>query len=308
MISLVCKKSDFLIKTVVFLTLAYANQSFAVSPEDLQWYQNKLTNTQRNIDEQTKEDIERGIGNKSSYDNLTDQDELKNKKQKKIRKKSGPNDNCINISKIEFEGGEKVASEIKEQIKSEYLDKCLTAIDIESIMSDVVNWFINEGFTTTRVYLEAQNLTSGTLKLRIQEGIVSDIILEDDGQDSIFLPTLFPFMKGKILELAKIEQGIFQANKQRSNNAKMEVTPGKNAGDSIIVVKNKRGFPLHLNLSVDNHGSLSTGQVQAAATLTADNLIGLNDILTFTHRQSISELPVNSPGKSVSDSDRKSVV
>ncbi len=285
---------------IVYASLFYCEISFAATPEDIRWYQNRLTNTQNNIENQTKEDIESGIdsGKKKSDSLLKKKVEVKEKPERK----AGVDEGCINIKSIEFDGGGMIPESVKEDVNIKYLDKCLTAHDIESIMSRIVNWYIEKGFSTTRVYLEAQDLTAGVLKLKVQEGIVSDIILDDGGKDSIYLPTLFPFMKGKMLDLTKIEQGLDQANKQRSNKTTMEIVPGEKAGDSIIVVKNEPGFPLHLNLSLDNHGSKSTGQIQGAATLTIDNLIGINDVLTFTHRQSISDLHVNSPGKSVSDS------
>lgn len=302
MISLFRNKNNLLISTVVLLAMLNTKQSLAVTPENLEWYKNKITNTERDIEEQTREDIRKGIRHRSRYDNLTNQDILKNKVQKKIIKKSGVNDKCLDIKTIVFQGGSMIPSAVKDTIKDKYINKCLTAIDIEIIMSELVNWLISRGLSTTRVYLEAQDLNSGELKLRIQAGIVSDIILEDGGKNSVYLPTLFPFVKGNTFKLENIEQGVFQVNKQRSNNAKMEIRPGKSAGDSIIVVTNKRSFPLHYNFATDNHGSLSTGKVQAAATVTGDNLIGLNDILTFTHRQTIPDLNINSPGESMSDS------
>ena len=287
---------------ISYALLFYCELSIAVTAEDTIWYQNKLTNTQNSLENQSKKDIEKGINSGNKYNNflIKKKEALENKKES--GKKAGVDDSCINISRIEFEGGDLIPEKIKKDIDNKYLGKCLKVSDIESIMSGVVNWYIESGFSTTRVYLEAQDLSEGKLKLKVQEGIVSDIILDDGGKDSIFLPTLFPFMKGKMLNLTKIEQGLYQANKQRSNKTTMEIVPGEKAGDSIIVVKNEPGFPLHLNVSIDNHGSKSTGQVQGAATLTVDNLIGINDVLTFTHRRSISDLPVNSPGKSVSDS------
>ncbi|WP_299735093.1 ShlB/FhaC/HecB family hemolysin secretion/activation protein [uncultured Endozoicomonas sp.] len=283
-------------KEVLLLGLLYFSSAFATDAEDFRVVEKNINETQRQLEDQVKEDIERGIGNKGGFN------KLEFKVDEKEMKKDSGDGNCINITAIEYEGDDRIPLSFKEDIKAEYLNKCLTAIDIESIMSLVVNWFISEGFSTTRVYLEAQNLTAGTLKLRVQDGIVSDIILEDGGKKSIYLPSLFPFMKGKTLELTKIEQGVHQANKQRSNRATMEIESGENPGDSVVVVKNKKSYPIHLNFSIDNHGSRSTGKVQGATTITADNFIGINDILTYTHRESISEIHVNNPGESISDS------
>ena len=291
-------------KVIIISTLSYFHQAYAITPQDLspgdyQWYKEKITNTHKALDDQAKEDIEQGIGNKERLLKSTDK---KTKAPQKEKKKSNSNDGCISVNAIKFEGGDILTVEVKESIEAEYSNKCLTSSDIESAMSTLVNWLISEGYSTTRVYLEAQDLTSGILRMRIQKGIVADIILEDDDEGSLYLPTLFPFIKGELLDLVRIEQGISQANKQRSNKATMEIVPGEKAGDSIVIVRNETSRPVHFNASLDNHGSETTGQIQAAVTITGDNFIGLNDILTFTHRQSVQDLRVNLPGKSMSDS------
>ncbi|MDP0561599.1 MAG: ShlB/FhaC/HecB family hemolysin secretion/activation protein [Candidatus Endonucleobacter sp. (ex Gigantidas childressi)] len=303
----IIRKSVLLKVVVIILSIFYLQSSYSTTTkelpvEDLRWYKDKMVNTHRALKDQAKEDIEKGIEDKENNSNITNNHDKKAKDSKKVIKKSGDAGNCINVTSIEFDGGYMIPGKLKNDINDEYLDKCLTTIDIESIMSTIVNGLINKGYSTTRVYLEAQDLTSGVLRMRIQEGIVSDIILEDDDNKSIYLPTLFPFIIGDVLNLTRIEQGISQANKQRSNQTTMDIIPGENAGDSIIVVKNKKSFPLHFNGSFDNHGSPSTGQIQGAATVTADNMIGLNDTLTFTHRQSIPDMNINHPGESMSDS------
>ena len=61
MIFLLRKKNCLLTTVVILLAVLNTKQTFAVTPEDLQWYQNEITNTQRNIEEQTKEDIKKRV-------------------------------------------------------------------------------------------------------------------------------------------------------------------------------------------------------------------------------------------------------
>lgn len=306
--SFISGNNGFLRNLIICSTLFYLQQSYAITPqelppEDLEWYKNQVINTHRTLDEQARDDVNKGIGDRGYYKKWNDELDKKNKDEEiKKEMKKLENSNCINVSSIVFDGGDMIKRHVREKINNKYTNKCLTSLDIEDAMSMLVNWFLSNGLSTTRVYLEAQDLNSGILRLRIEAGIISDIILEDGDKKSIYLPTLFPFVKGKTLNLSKIEQGIHQANKQRSNKATMDIVPGEKSGDSIIVIKNDKSFPVHLNSSIDNHGSESTGKIQASATVTADNFIGLNDTLTFTHRQSIPSLDINGPGESMSDS------
>ncbi|MDP0588188.1 MAG: hypothetical protein QS748_02880 [Candidatus Endonucleobacter bathymodioli] len=76
-------------KTVIILSiLFYLHQSYAVtfqdlSPEDIQWYNDQVTHTHKVLDEQAKEDIEEGLGNKKNNNNYTNKKDKKTKDSKK---------------------------------------------------------------------------------------------------------------------------------------------------------------------------------------------------------------------------------
>lgn len=53
------------------------------------------------------------------------------------------------------------------------------------------------------------------------------------------------------------------------------------------MVQNKVSSPYHFNVSFDNQGSESTGKNQLGLTATGDNMLGFNDMFSFTHRQSV---------------------
>jgi len=54
----------------------------------------------------------------------------------------------------------------------------------------------------------------------------------------------------------------------------------------VVLIKNQPKTPFHINLSADNQSSESTGKTQIGINLVADHLLGLNDLFSYTHRQS----------------------
>ena len=47
-----------------------------------------------------------------------------------------------------------------------------------------------------------------------------------------------------------INQGIYQINRLSSNNAKMIIEPGKEAGTSKVVINNEKKFPVSAKLGL----------------------------------------------------------
>ncbi|MET0962207.1 MAG: ShlB/FhaC/HecB family hemolysin secretion/activation protein [Noviherbaspirillum sp.] len=116
------------------------------------------------------------------------------------------------------------------------------------------------------------------------EGTVGKIELEDGGKDSIRPGLVFP-AEGELFNLRDFEQGIEQVNRLSSNNACLDIQPGDAPGASRVLIQNAPAFPLHAFLAADNHGSGSTGRNQVAAGITADRLLGLNELMIYAHRR-----------------------
>lgn len=196
---------------------------------------------------------------------------------------------CRDIKEIVLTGVSQLAASEQEELVAPYRDRCLQAADIERLLGDIVKAYIDRGFIAVRPYLRAQDLSGGRLEILIVEGRVESILLEDGGKASINLTTAFPGVVGKALNLRDIEQGMEQVNRLAANSAAMEILPGSEAGDSIVRVTNEPAFPFGFSASADNLGNKSTGVNELGATVNASNPLRLNDFLSYTHRESLSD-------------------
>ena len=195
---------------------------------------------------------------------------------------------CQEIGQIEVEGATILPESKKKSLTQPYVGTCMSVVDIERLMATITNYYIDKGYIGARVYVQAQDLTSGMLRLLILEGRVDKLMLEDGQQNnSVNLTTAFPFMVGGLLNLREIEQGLDQVNRLMSNAATMKIEPGSDSGYSIIVINNEPKRRLRANLTYDTYGTTSVGEDQAGVSVSLDNPLRLNDSLTFTHRRSV---------------------
>lgn len=155
---------------------------------------------------------------------------------------------------------------------------------INLIVKRATNALIDRGYTTTRILIPEQDLSTGTLKLQLIPGVIHDIRFAE-GTKSGNWKTAFPTRPGEILNLRHLEQGLEQLKRVPSQDADMQLVPADKPGESDIVIALKQSKPWKVVLSVDDSGSEATGKLQLSQTVAIDNLLGANDLfnVSFTH-------------------------
>jgi hemolysin activation/secretion protein len=196
---------------------------------------------------------------------------------------AGPS--CHRISDIVISGAPHLSPSTRDGIVGRHAGGCLGVAQIEQILAAITRDYIDRGYITTRAYLPSQDLSGGRLEILVVEGRVGPVELDDGGKGSIRPGLVFP-AEGALLNLRDLEQGIEQVNRLSSNNAQLGIEPGDAPGVSRVLIRNAPAFPLHAFLGADNHGSESTGRNQLAFGLTADRLLGLNEMMIYAHRRS----------------------
>ena len=188
---------------------------------------------------------------------------------------------CFAIRSVVLDGATQLDPADIEALTAAGRGDCISLAQINAVMQAITNHYLVRGFTTTRVYLPEQDLSSGELRLLVLEGLIEGFGLEGEG---VHLGTAFPGLEGKIFNLRDIEQGLDQINRLRSNSATMDIEPGSVAGASRVVVRNAPRKRWSVNLASDNTGSASTGRDLVSAALSLDNLLGINDFFNLSGR------------------------
>ena len=189
---------------------------------------------------------------------------------------SGP---CFRVTDIRLEGSSVMDSYTQSTLKAPYLNTCMGLSHINSLIRVISQWYLSEGYITSRAFLPEQDLASGILTLGILEGRVESIAI--DGKPDPMTLTLFPNLAGEILNLRDLEQGVDQLSRLRSLSYRLDIQPGRQAGLSIVNLKGTRSLPLQGSLEFDNSGQQSTGEEQGRLSLSADNLLSLAEQWTL---------------------------
>lgn len=206
----------------------------------------------------------------------------------------GTGEGCININTVTIAGADNMKPKTRKKLEAEYSGRCLGVSEIQQLLSEITRIYIEKGYATTRAYLPEQDMSTGALRIDVIEGRVESLRLKEGDKGSLYIPNAFPGVEGDVLNLRDIEQGLDQINRLASNNATMDIAPGSAEGLSVITINNQPSKRWHVNLTADNYGTENTGEYQAGATFSLDNLMGLNEFYSYNRRNS---LPYRDSGK-----------
>ncbi len=193
---------------------------------------------------------------------------------------------CVTVRNFVFEGAEHLEQSVKQQVQKSFGGKCMTIVDILTVVKTVTNVYVGEGYVTTRVFTPEQDLSKGTLRFKVIEGRTQSVNLSDNGKERAGLNTAFPFLAGERLYIRDIEQGLDQINRIPGFEAKIKILPGEGEGESMVVVDAKHPFlPLVTN-TMDNLGLKTTGEWEIGTTITMGDLLGLYDSWSVGYKSS----------------------
>ncbi|UST52565.1 ShlB/FhaC/HecB family hemolysin secretion/activation protein (plasmid) [Comamonadaceae bacterium OTU4NAUVB1] len=194
---------------------------------------------------------------------------------------------CRDIRTVRIDGAEHLPADVARRIETDFAGRCLGVGELEAVLAQITKRYIDRGLITTRAYLPAQDLRTGTLQINVIEGRIEAYRVDGPRAASVWPRGVFPATPGELLDLRDLEQGIDQINRLASSRAVLDIQPGSRPGDSVVVVKNPSVLPVNLYASADNYGTRATGRDSASATVSFDSVLGLNEMLSLTRRATV---------------------
>lgn len=242
----------------------------------------------------------------AAFDELTKTRKTPPKQKKKAKEQAAPvdiaprqkqsraeKDRCFKIKKVALEDAALLSASTTNAIIAPFENSCVGLKEIAFLIRSLTAAYIEKGYVTSRVYIPEQNIKKAQkLRLAVVEGKTEAIKFNtpQDGTERQ-VATAFPELVGKPLNLRDLEQGIDQLNRLASNDAKLKIAPGTKPGQSIVNLSNKTSKRWGLSLDSDNLGQNYTGRYKGRISPYIDNLLGLNDHLSFGYERSSVHRP-----------------
>ena len=168
---------------------------------------------------------------------------------------------------------------------------CLGKNSINLIINSFNNEIIKSGYITSSASLVTKSLKDAKLEFVINLGLIDNISINElDSQRnraSLFSAFGEYSHKNKVANIRDIEQALESLQNVSKNDVSIKFLPSNRAGFSNIVITRIDSFPLKAAISIDNLGSKQSGKYQGMLNLSTLNLLGFNEIFSFSRGKDI---------------------
>jgi len=165
------------------------------------------------------------------------------------------------------------------------IGRCLGAQGISVAVERAQRALVREGFVTSRVLVQPQDLEPGRLVLTLFPGRLRALRTAEGASPRARVDHALPMRPGDVLNLRDIEQGLENLRRLPSVSSEIVIEPADEPFASDLRVDWRQAKPWRLNASIDDSGSRATGRYMAGLTLSIDHGLTLNDLfyLTLNH-------------------------
>lgn len=233
------------------------------SPENLEYYRLKKA-LQENTTEQDKETV---LDNTQKTSNLT----------------SEAGEVIINVTKLTTDPSEILSADEITAIIAKYEGKQLSIKDLNEAIKEFNELYVAKGYISARAILPPQKIVDGIVAIKLVEGRVGDIYVEDNKHTSNrFILNSISLQRGDLIKLDTLEKDAFYFNRTNDVQLRLELKPGKDFGTTDCVIKAFEPENDQLTLFSDNAGRNETGLYRFGMTYVNNSLFGHRDSLTLT--------------------------
>lgn len=168
---------------------------------------------------------------------------------------------------------------------------CLGKESINLIINSFNNEIIKSGYITSSASLVTKSLKEAKLEFVINPGLIDDISINqtDSQRNRASLFTAFGEYshKNKLANIRDIEQALESLQNVSKNDVSIKFIPSNRAGFSNILITRVDSSALKAAISLDNLASKQSGKYQAMINLSTLNLLGFNEIFSFSRGKNV---------------------
>jgi len=171
-------------------------------------------------------------------------------------------------------------------ITSQFKNKELTLKEIQKIADLITDLYRQKGYVTSRAYLPPQKIEQGSLEIKVMEATVGDIEVKGNRFYSTkLIKRYISIKKGEPFNYNNLKLNLLDINEYPDRNAKAILMPGKESGSTDVILDVKDNLPIHFGFGYDNFLSRFVRRNSYSTTVTDNNLLGHDDILTVRYQR-----------------------
>lgn len=189
------------------------------------------------------------------------------------------------IQNIQVTGATLVSEKEIREITKPFENQQLSIKDMQKAADLITGIYRQKGFITSRAYLPPQKIEQGILVIKIIEGRMGGVEVRGNrySKTKILLSRL-TLQKGNPFNYNTLRQGLSRLNRNPDRESRAVLFPGKEAGETDMVLEIKDRLPVHIGFDWDTFGSRYINKQRFNLKFVHNNLLGFDDNLTFQYQ------------------------
>lgn len=200
------------------------------------------------------------------------------------RNQEGPNLEAAGptffISKINIEENTVFSYEELSVYLKDFENRTLSFNDLRAAAQLITFHYRSNGYTTSRAYLPPQKIQNQTATIKVLEGRISKILVEDNkvfSKESYI--NAIHLKSDEIFRYQNLELNLYELNEKPDRRVKAYLQPSDEPTKSDIILKVTESNPLHPFVEFNNHGTKLTHRARYNTGFTHNNFLGHSDTL-----------------------------
>ncbi|OOZ40245.1 hypothetical protein BOW53_08310 [Solemya pervernicosa gill symbiont] len=195
-----------------------------------------------------------------------------------FREPENGNEVVANVSRVSFQGNTVFKSKALEELAQPYLGSQMTKSDLAHLKYEIAKAYFKKGYILVKVVTPPQNISSGTLLVKVYEGKVGEIRLQGKGvSHAMARARMHEVDSGDIFNERDAEEITRNVDDLHGVKGSLSVAPGKKAGTTDLVMNVTDVYDDYQQISVDSYGSELTGKTTVGGIFHLSNLIGIGE-------------------------------
>jgi len=204
-----------------------------------------------------------------------------------------PNGPKVEVNQLEVVGNRVIDTATLSALVADGVGKTLTLTELENLAQRITKHYRAHGYFVARAYIPAQEVTSGTIKIRVVEGNYGRFHLKNLSlvNNNIVQGMLDDVKHYDIVSLDTLERAMLIINDTPGVQVtRADVMPGEKVGTSDFAVDTVATPRYAGYIMLDNYGSIYTGRDRVSFNVDDNSITGHGD------RLSVSGLGTNGGG------------
>jgi hemolysin activation/secretion protein len=187
------------------------------------------------------------------------------------------------VRAIEFTPSEILSKNELEAIARDYRGKQLSLVDLQELAERVNALYRAKGVVTARAVIPPQDISEGTVRVRLVEGRLGRISIEGNQTTSEgYVKWRLGREPGTLVDLKELERELIRFNRTTDAQLRAQLLPGETFGTTDLNLKLSEPPRHDLRLFLDNSGTESTGEWRRGLAYLNRSVFGWRDDLSLS--------------------------